>query len=473
MELLRVQGGVWLYTGEGLIPEKLDEYDIDHIVPRTKGGPDAAVNYVLTRGKTNREEKGERTPFEWLSGTTGWDAYVNRVRSRSGTLRNKKVQLLISPNAEELVQKYTALAETAWISKLAQAVISIHFGWNQGNDSGTRRITVVSGGLTGRIRRQYHLNSILSPSAKDQEEAEKKNRDDARHHALDAMVISFIPNWARDPKKEGFFRFPDEIQKNARGFFEKAIEGVIPRNIALEGAPLLATIYGVREVEGKKYAVKREILLDLAVRVANNKRLLKPRKNIETHRIVETRIRRDVETFLDENSNLTLDQWIGWCNAYRLGTDGPVVRQVLMTQSKAESITAYADLSKDGTGQLRRGEKHQGYFVYECPAPTKREPHRTRADVRPVYAFESRVKVRQEICQISGAILIGYFESGCQVQIKHDWVFRNSRYPAGQYICRSIWENRNAELKHPRYGEIGPVGLKILLEAGLERVKQA
>src|SRR5690606_11792793 len=94
LELLKAQGGICLYTGEGLIPEELDEYDIDHIVPRSKGGPDAAVNYVLTPRKTN-DEKDNRTPFEWLSTTQGWDAYVNRVRTRIGALRNKKVQLLI------------------------------------------------------------------------------------------------------------------------------------------------------------------------------------------------------------------------------------------------------------------------------------------------------------------------------------------------------------------------------------------
>src|SRR6266480_3305116 len=64
MELLKAQVGECLYTGVKLIPEGLDEYCIDHIVPRAKGGPDSMVNYVLTKRQTN-DNKGDRTPYEW------------------------------------------------------------------------------------------------------------------------------------------------------------------------------------------------------------------------------------------------------------------------------------------------------------------------------------------------------------------------------------------------------------------------
>ena len=216
MELLEAQVGECLYTNAKLIPEKLDEYVIDHIVPSAKGGPDAAVNYILTTRRAN-DDKGDRTPYEWLSMQEGWDAYVERVKKRIGTLRNKKVQLLTSPDAEKLVEKYTALAETAWISKLAQTIIGLRFGWPGGIVNGERKVIVVSGGLTGRIRRKYRLNSLLNPDAKNEEEAENKNRNDDRHHALDAMVISFIPNWARNAKLTGFFRFPEGVHRELFG----------------------------------------------------------------------------------------------------------------------------------------------------------------------------------------------------------------------------------------------------------------
>lgn len=322
LELLKAQQGICLYTGDGLVPTDLDQYVIDHIVPRAKGGPDAAINYVLTTRRTN-DDKADRTPYEWLSTTKGWDAYVNRVRERLTSLRHKKAQLLISPDAEKLVEKYTALAETAWISKLAQGILDLRFGWLNGNDpKGRKRVVVVSGGLTGRIRRKYKLNQILNPDAKDEEEAEKKNRKDDRHHALDAMVISFIPTWARDTKKTGFFKFPDGVNKD---FFAREIADVDPTNVALEKPALEETFYGHRTIEGKNFIVGRESLADFATKLVANKRVLKARKDIEPHRIVDASIRTAVEAFLAATPSFTLEAWDRWCSEFRVGEKGPLV----------------------------------------------------------------------------------------------------------------------------------------------------
>jgi CRISPR-associated endonuclease Csn1 len=463
MELHKAQGGICLYTGEGLAVTSLDDYVIDHIVPRAQGGPDAVVNYVLTTRRAN-DAKADRTPYEWLAGTDGWDAYVERVKKRLTTLRNKKVQLLTSPEAPALIEKYTALAETAWISKLAQTIVGLHFGWPGGIVDGKRKVIVVSGGLTGRIRRKYKLNSLLNPNAASEEEAETKNRDDDRHHALDAMVISFIPNWARNAKLAGFFRFPEGVH---RELFAKEIANVVPRNVALEKAAFEETFYGRRTLQGQQFAVGRENFSELAVRIVGAKRVLKKRADIETHRIVDTRIRLDVEAFLDTNPVLTLEAWDAWCDSYRRGGNGPRVVKLMVTKSKADSLEEYKDVSKDDTGQLRRGAKHRGYFVYEQAAPTKKDPNRKQLEVRPVYVHQSKKAVA---AGITGR-MYAYFESGCLVRLAKPWVFQGKPYPPGQYICASIWANRNAKLRHPEYGDIGPVGLRLLLDAGFERVE--
>ena len=456
MELLKTQQGECVYRPEDkLIPEKLDEYVIDHIVPRARGGPDSAINKVLTTRRTN-DEKGARTPYEWLAGQEGWSAYVERMKKRIGTLRNKRVQLLTSPDAETLVARYTALAETAWISKLAQTIVGLRFGWPGGIADGQRKVIVVSGGLTGRIRRKYRLNSLLNTDAKSEEEAEQKNRNDDRHHALDAMVISFLNPLKLEPK------LPDGVH---REFFAKEIADVVPVNVALEKAILEDKFYGVRTLQGKVFVVGREELSEFAVKVVNARRVLKKRADIETRRIVDARIRRDVEAFLDANLKLTLEDWDRWCKAYRLGPVGSQVEKITVTKSKADSIEEYKDVSKDGTGQLRRGAKHRGYFVYERPSPTKKEPNKKQIEVRPVYVHESKNAVAR---QISGEVH-GFFESGCLVSVYKPWTFQGKEYPVGEYICSSIWANRNAKLRHPQFGEIGPVGLRILLDAGFQR----
>jgi len=216
-----------VYVETGLPFTQLEQFRIDHIVPRALGGSDSIHNKVLTDDDTNAR-KGDRTPFQWFHDdrVEQWQAFRDRVLKPNKSLGGKKIRLLLSANAEELVSRYTPLAETAWIARLAQVVAGLHFGWVNGIDEkGKRRITRVSGGLTGRVRRQYNLNTLTGEHAdrplptdkeerKDWEvqgEAERatKDRKDRRHHALDAMVLTFLEEWVNDPEREGEFRFRD------------------------------------------------------------------------------------------------------------------------------------------------------------------------------------------------------------------------------------------------------------------------
>jgi CRISPR-associated endonuclease Csn1 len=477
-ELLKQQGFRCLYTGQSLGETQLDELQIEHIVPRTQGGPDAVVNYVVTTGATN-DEKGNRTPYEWFAakGFAGWDAYVARVNTCATQLRNKKVRLLTSPDAADLVQRYTALAETAWIARLSQTLVALYFGWPIRSEEGNRRITIVSGGLTARVRRLYRLNSLLhgpAPEGVDpldwEEQCDKKNRDDDRHHALDAMVISFIPGWARDPKKEGFFRLPEGVTRET---FAAALTRVLPANLFMERAVLEATAYGERVLAQGRFAVARADFKSVAVKTERSgKRSLRPRKDIETHRIVDPVIRRDVETFLSAAGEPTTDAWDAWCEAYRRGgPHGPRVKKVLLTVSKPDDISEYSDLSKDQTGQLCRGAKHKGYFIVEVPAPTKNAPYKRALSVRPVYAHQSPYNVNATIASEAGARVLGFFESGCTVQI--DARIEHSKTPLmpGVYRLNSIWEQGNIVVTDQASNVSAPIGLARFIAAGLRRVR--
>ncbi len=468
MELLRLQGGICLYKGTPLVETALDDYEIDHIVPRSQGGPDAAVNYILTT-KTTNDEKGKRTPFEWLSDTEGWDAYVGRVKSRQTALRNKKVRLLLLPEAAELADKYTALAETAWIAKLAQTLACLHFGWKNGNDEqGKKRVTVISGGLTARIRRKYKLNSLLAEEGVSEEESEKKNRDDDRHHALDAMVLAFIPGWAQNDSKQKWFRFPSPVDANPPGFFAAQLAMVQPSNEHLSSPRLEATAYGERVIHHATFAVGREKLVSLLLKEVNGKESLKPVDKAETHRIVENAIRKEVEAFLACRPALTIEEWKIWCADYRVGDHGPKVIKVLMTKTKANATDEYRDMSKDGTRQLRRGEMHRGYFVYWAPAPTKKEPDKRRAVVKPVYAFQSDAVVQRELR--SQGIKDGqFFESGCAVELTAAVAHPKTPLVPGRYLLNSIWSDGRAKITN-QIGRVSEaINLGEMLNAGLKR----
>lgn len=247
------------------------KFELEHIIPRSLGGPDAIWNWVLADPDANAE-KGKRIPYLWFKDEKTeeeWQQYKKRILDLKGKLGSRKVDLLLRSDALDLVgEKYTALADTAWISRLAQSIARLHFGWPLDDEPGKERVITISGGLTARIRRKYLLDSLLGPSEpsgkhtvddpdpatlREQidvalEELEKlskvkattdvelseikekrqglqqelrdlaaasseKNRKDKRHHALDAMLLTFLPNWARDKNKEDFFRM-EEIGDN-------------------------------------------------------------------------------------------------------------------------------------------------------------------------------------------------------------------------------------------------------------------
>ncbi len=475
LELLREQGGICLYTGDGLCETKLEQYQIEHIVPRAKGGPDAVINYVLTTQKTN-DEKDNRTPFEWLSKTPGWDAYVQRVRARSIALRNKKVKLLLSEDAAELAERYTALAETAWISKLSQGILDAFFGWKNGVDSrGVKRVAVVNGGLTARIRRKYKLNSILNPTAADEEEAEKKNRSDDRHHALDAMVISFIPGWTRNAAKEHFFRLPEGIHRET---FAKHIAEVMPQTFAFEKAVLAETIYGGRAEKGETVIVLRSPLVELAMKptapgksVFDLEYLRKQIKAVRDSLIAEALLR-----FLhDGNEDETA--WRDFCANFRLprrdGSHGPRVVKVNMTVGASDE---YAEMSKDGTGAFRKGKKgHKGQIIYIETVKTKKGVMKEVIHVRPVYAFESRGTVERNLKEELGDCIrvYGFFQSGCLIAVEREVTHEKKPLPAASYVMNTIMADSKCMKLTMQdgttYPDIPRYSIASLIAAGLRR----
>lgn len=424
-ELLKQQGDTCLYCGKLISISDIgdDLVDIDHIVPRSLGGPDAMINYVLAHRSCNAK-KDNRTPFDWLHSSDRWQGYLNIIDQHATTLRNKKVQLLTREDAPELVERYTALAETAWISRLAKKIIDLRFGWKNSNDgTGDKRVTIVSGGLTGRIRRKFKLNSILNPNAESEEEAENKNRKDNRHHALDAMVIAFLPGWMRDPKKEKFFRFPDPVRQNPHRFLAKEIERVMPETLAFEKAALADTTYACRWEDHRKKArkiVQRTPLIDLAMKPAAQNKKTFDLKYLEKQiqDIRELKVKRDavlqdgplvaaLKKLLETQPSQK--DWEDFCAEYRRprkdGSNGPRVIQVTVLAGEPNE---YREMSKDKKGAWRKGGgNHQGQIIYLDSASIPR--------VQPVYVHAS---ITQELERLkeAGCKVQGFFQSGCLVE---------------------------------------------------------
>ncbi|MCX6908403.1 MAG: hypothetical protein NTY01_10215 [Verrucomicrobia bacterium] len=466
-----------LYRETSLPLSSLDDYVIDHIVPRAQGGPDAMVNYVLTTSETN-EAKGDLTPFEWLHNSPDWNAYVQRVNRRATALRNKKVQLLTRQDAAELVQRYTALAETAWVSKLAQTIVNLRFGWTNGYDEErVKRVIVVSGGLTARVRRKYSLDKLLYTDTTDPEVLAKKvkNREDKRHHALDAMVLTFIPQWARDPNKEGFFRLPAEFRDAAgredyqriREFFGKHVSEVMPRHLAYERAVLADTLYGARnDASGKdgKVIVQRVSVRDLAYKQEQMKSVFNLKyASAQVGAVRDENIKHVLKEFITTEPSDT--EWKSFCDTFsqirREGLPGARILKVFLNRD--EDPMEFKDLSKDGKGAYRTKKKeHQGQFVYLA---SDGRPH-----VRAVRVFESPAAVKAEVQALGEGIrTIGFFQSMCLVELEKPVVHGKITLPPGTYQLNTIKKDGRAQLTNAAGVKSPEIGLVKLLPAGFKR----
>jgi hypothetical protein len=130
------------------------------------------------------------------------------------------------------------------------------------------------------------------------------------------------------------------------------------------------------------------------------------------------------------------------------------------------AITEYKDMSKDGTGAFRKALKgHKGQFIY---IDANGKPK-----VRPVYAFESIQKVREELIQRTGRTSIkGFFQSGCLVEINAPVSHPSTPLAPGKYKLNTIMTDGRAKLTNSSGNAALPISLEKLLAAGLKRVEE-
>lgn len=168
-------GRYCVYSGQRLSKAMLfsDEIEIDHILPFSKSLHDGIGNKILCTRRSNRD-KGNRTPFEAWGHTDRWAD----IEERAERLPEHKRKLFQEHALETFLDGKDFLArhltDTAYLGRAAKQYLTYVCPQNE--------VWVSSGKLTGMIRGKYGLSKLLSEDG-------VKNRDDHRHHALDAAVI--------------------------------------------------------------------------------------------------------------------------------------------------------------------------------------------------------------------------------------------------------------------------------------------
>ncbi len=206
---------VSLYSGNPIQPSRLftQDYDIEHIIPKSRLFDDSFQNKALCESTLNRE-KGNKTAFDYMTskGETSLITYVSLIKGNKKMFKPKKEKLLMA--SENIPDGFInrQISETQYIAKKAKEILS----------KVSKEITTTSGSVTDLLKSQWELSFIIQDlnldkyrNIKQTELREIKTngnkgkkveqifhldkngnkvfwskRDDHRHHALDAIVVA-------------------------------------------------------------------------------------------------------------------------------------------------------------------------------------------------------------------------------------------------------------------------------------------
>lgn len=193
VKLYREQGGKDPYTGAGIdFRRMLEEHgyaEIDHILPISRTCDDSQTNKVLCLTKSNRD-KSNRSPFEWMASgedsAPDWGEFCGRMKRWAKNCEprryaNKKLANLTCENLAERTGDFIDrnLSDTRYMSTALAKWLRERLPFPRDNHE---HVFCVAGGATALMRGVWGIG-ITGPDG-------RKNRDDDRHHAVDAAVIA-------------------------------------------------------------------------------------------------------------------------------------------------------------------------------------------------------------------------------------------------------------------------------------------
>jgi len=157
------------------------DIEVEHLLPYSFSLDDSLANKVVCFLKANRD-KGNRTPHEAFGDSPGdynWHDICERVKKLPPNKHwrfEKNARDTWKRDHDEPIARH--LNDTRYIGRLAREYLECVCP--------VGRIDVITGRLTALLRSQWGLNGMLR---NDDELSKKKNRDDHRHHAIDAIVV--------------------------------------------------------------------------------------------------------------------------------------------------------------------------------------------------------------------------------------------------------------------------------------------
>ncbi|MBS1208326.1 MAG: hypothetical protein H6R19_724 [Proteobacteria bacterium] len=249
------------YTGEQISIDMLfsEVVEIEHILPFSRTLDDSLNNKTVALRRANRD-KANKTPFEAFGNSPDSYDYA-AILERAKLMPREKAKRFAPDGYQRWLKEdkdflARALNDTAYLSRIAKEYLSLVCPPN--------KVRAIPGRLTAMLRGKYGLNELLSGSS-------EKNRNDHRHHALDAAVIAITDQGLlqrfsqanAQAREKGLQRLVEDMPLPWTTYREqvwRALQNIVVSfrpNHGYQGEMFDGTIYGLRG-EGQVTA-RREI----------------------------------------------------------------------------------------------------------------------------------------------------------------------------------------------------------------------
>jgi len=329
--LWKEQDGCCPYSGTYISPELMRDSaatQIDHILPYSRSWDDSLNNRVLCLTGMN-QEKGNRTPFEKWGSTPLWD----QIAANAARLPRAKAERMLMQELNEEGFKDRNLNDTRYITREFTKHLEQHLALGKG-----KRVQSRNGQLTAHLRGVWGFA--------------KKNRENDKHHALDAIVVAAstpsmvqaLSNWNR---YEARLKHPDEkpraplpwatFRDDALASVDKIFVSRLPDR-KITGAAHEETIRSVRKSDG--VVIQRVKVTALKPAMLEN--LVDKDRNIKLYNVLKAR--------LDEHGGKP-DK--AFANPVYMPTNdpekqGPRINSVRITTSEKSGIAINGGLASNG-----------------------------------------------------------------------------------------------------------------------------
>ncbi len=175
--------------------------DLDHIFPKEDTFDSSENNLVVAHKHCNEDEKKKRIPHTAFAGDTRRWAEIEQYLNNTKEMANKKWRFEMNEEEYRIYLERNSFlnrfsSDNSYVARVACEYLLSLFPENAKYIA----VNTLKGGETAILRRAWNLNGItneLSTAIRSmkgkakESEVKEKQREDIRHHALDAIVAAY------------------------------------------------------------------------------------------------------------------------------------------------------------------------------------------------------------------------------------------------------------------------------------------